>query len=246
MTTLNLTADVRNIHVANLGVKPALCVPTPTGVSCVISEVDGIRVVAISLDDYLKADPVLVSNGQPYPLSRFADACVRQSRKDGALARPFTRQAAKIVAPHVSPELKFVADTAPTSRPNAKTPGATATGLVQTLCAELAIDPKKARRILRKAGMNAPYTNETAIRAALAGKPSKAAPVAADATPKAASPKAPKKVASKKVASAPKAAPVVAQDGKAIDTDLTPASRKAASRRPSKAVKVPVEVQAQA
>lgn len=237
MTSINLTADVRNIHVDNLGVKPALCVPTPEGVACVISEVDGIRVVTIKLDDYLKADPVLVSNGQPYPLSRFADACVRQSRKEGALARPFTRAAAKLIAPHVSPELKFVPDTAPTTRPNATKSPTTATGLVQTLCAELKLDPKKARRILRKAGFNAPYTDEAKIRAALTSKPAKAAPAPAT-TPKAAPAKAPKKVASKK-ASAP-----VAQDGKAINPDLTPASRKAASRRPSKAVKVEVQASA--
>jgi hypothetical protein len=39
--------------------------------------------------------------------------------------------------------------------------------LVGTICAELGIEPKKARKLLRAAGMSAPYTDEAKIRGAL-------------------------------------------------------------------------------
>ena len=214
MTTTTLTAAIRNIHLADQ-VKPALCVPSDKDVRCVISETTGIHAITITLDDFVKAEPVLYK-GQPYPLSRFADQLVAQTRKEGALQRTITRSAARLIAP-------FVTDSTWQPVESRRTSSSTATprgNLVATLCAELGLEPKKARRILRKAGMNAPYTDESALRAALTSKPAtpKTKP-AAPSTDADATPKATKKA--KTPAAAPKA-------------------KKAAAKKPSKARRVPV------
>jgi hypothetical protein len=50
---------------------------------------------------------------------------------------------------------------------SAKAKIADAPSVIRTICTEMKLDPKVARRRLRSAGMKAPYTDASAIRKAL-------------------------------------------------------------------------------
>lgn len=119
--------------------------------------------------------------------------------------------------------------------------------LVASLSLELGIAPKAARRTLRAAGLNAPYLDEAAVRAALTGTKAKATktPKAAAPTPEASTPDAtPAKATKKARVVKAKAQANVAADGAPLDPETTVAARRAASRRPSPAVKIEVQAQA--
>lgn len=157
------TASVRYVGLQEFGIglKPVLGVRGRKYASCVVIDENFVRVVQVDLKDFDKSAPVLY-HGQPYPVERFAKHMLNQSR--ASAKREVTKGAAEVIEKALRGE---EVDEAPPSPEKPSQPSARAEGVLASICRELSIEPSAARRVLRAAGMKAPYEDATAIRQAL-------------------------------------------------------------------------------
>lgn len=238
-------ASVLYLH-GEFGERPALVVIGPKHAHAVHSTAEnGLYVEKLSLEDAAKGRPVPHKDGV-YPANEWAAKQIALTTRKTA-QRAFTKQAMSIlqsVAGDTPVPTHAPDDTA--SEPKGERARSTKGNVVASICAELNLQPKAARRTLRKAGLRAPYTDEAKVRAALTSKTSKAPKAtkpAADAPAAKAKPAKAKRVAKAAAADASAKTPVAA-DGAPLDPSLSVAARRAAARRPSPAVKIEVQAQA--
>lgn len=172
-----MEASVRFImHDNDIGCKPALCFRGTKWAHCVVNEDTGIRVLEVPLRDFDQS-PVVEHRGVPYSIERCAKTLFSFTTRtiarreitlgaqrllegvlDGTINEQVVEKAAVIAAP---PPKSDSSDDAPTRTP---------TTLVATICNELKLEPTTARRLLRKAGLHAPYDDEAKIRSILTTK----------------------------------------------------------------------------
>lgn len=179
-----MEASVRYIHpptsgpIPDGGFKPAICFRAREYAHCVVNEDSGIHVIKVPVRDFDRA-PVVMQRGEAYPPKQAAkymlDCTTRVTSR-----RDITLKAAALLQGVLDGSISEDAIDAPAApvdhwKPKNQTlttdgkeiPTRTPTTLVATICAELKIDPPVARKLLRKAGLNAPYTDEAQIRAIL-------------------------------------------------------------------------------
>ena len=229
----HIAAAVVRYLTTDHGVRPALLIPGDKKGTAVLNDAErGLHTVACTLDDIANASPVDYKGGE-YPAALWAAGQIATTTRKTA-QRAYTKAAMALC-------LAVAGDTpVPTHSPDDTADGpkgerakSTRGNVVAAVCAELSLAPKAARRILRAAGLRAPYEDAAAVRAALTAKATKPA-VEPTAPTTDAKPKRARKVAAKPVAA----------DGQPLVPELSVASRRAAARRPSKAVKIEVQAAA--
>ena len=143
---------------------------------CVVNDEAGVRVLKIPVRDFDRA-PQLLYRGNPYPPERFRDAMLRIGERKG-----ITQAAVELLMRSEGPS-----DDAPEDAEPAPTPAATTAdpkkpdtarearpstpsggGLIAAFSVEFKLEPGRIRKLLRAAGLAAPYTDAAAIRKALA------------------------------------------------------------------------------
>lgn len=166
--------DPSTEHAGDGAFKPSVCFRAREYAHCVVNADDGIRVVKVPVRDF-DHSPVVHLKGENYPPARAATMMLAFTTRPVA-RRSITQRAEGllrgILDGTITPEA-IDAPPPPSSPTPAKAP-ATPRGeggsLIATICAALNIEPTAARRTLRKHGMHAPYTDESAIRAILTTK----------------------------------------------------------------------------
>jgi hypothetical protein len=144
------------------GFKPAVCFRAREYAHCVVNEDSGIHVIKVPVRDFDHA-PVVLLKGEAYPTKRAAKMMLDFTERTTA-RRDITQRASELLRGVLDGSETTVVD-APT--PPTEHPKGAPTTLIAAICAELDIDPPVARRLLRKAGLAAPYTDEAQIRAVL-------------------------------------------------------------------------------
>jgi hypothetical protein len=167
-------------------------------VPCIFADViSGIRVTMLSVQTHDKSEPVMF-HGAPYPLNRHFTYLAHTARSYPCTPEAHRILSALIpdFPPARTPEEVRATGEAELNetprpkrrkRPNGATPPETGSDdepepeapktapksgsptIIGALCAELGLDPAKARAALRKAGLSAPYTDEEKIRSVLGG-----------------------------------------------------------------------------
>lgn len=153
------------------GNKPALCIPREKDFRCIINTEEGITTVDLPLAVIKASHPVPSTWGAaaPYPVERFLKRLLDSGKAMTAEARelidsllnPKGKKGKKVVIPDPPPKKKL--DTLPAKAP-LKTAGAE---VIIKLANEWGLPTPKLRRWLRSQGLNAPYTDEKALRQAL-------------------------------------------------------------------------------
>lgn len=158
-----------------MGFKPTLCCRGTKHAHCVVNDETGVRVIKMPIRDTDKARPVLY-RGQPYPFLRFKEAMLRIGRRKG-----ITQAAIELLERPEAVSGDPPEDAVPAPKPDGATPEATkpvsarqarpdrpsGDGLIASFAVEFKLDPKRVRKVLRAAGLHAPYTDAAAIRKAL-------------------------------------------------------------------------------
>jgi len=165
-----MSASVRYCSDEQFGVsvKPMLGVRGTKYATCVLIDSETIRVVQLPLRDFDRSLPV-VYHGGPYPVARFIDSVLAMTKRrihpleitQGALE---TLERARLQGDTPIEDTPEAPPAAPVPAPPKRQPG---TNLLRDVCAELKVEPGAARRLLRKAGLSAPYLDEKAIRSVL-------------------------------------------------------------------------------
>jgi hypothetical protein len=156
-------------HANDIGFKPALCFRGIKWAHCIVNEDEGIRVMKIDVQTLDKAQAVEF-RGAAYPIKRCAEQLMAftnrlTARKDiteaarelvqRVLADEVIEEKAELVP--VKAKVATSTDAAPTARST----------ILAAICAELNIEPAMARRVLRKAGLHAPYNDAAVLRRTL-------------------------------------------------------------------------------
>lgn len=162
-------ASVRFLPVDHdVGNKPALCIRGRKHATCVVRDDSGIRLRQLDLPTFDRLCRPVLFHGHPYPIDRAAKMMLSFTKR--SVARCEITQGAKVFLDRilngsiVEEEIEVHEPTAQTPRKANSTPRSS---LLKDLCDELKLDPRVARRVLRAAGLHAPYEDEKAIRKAL-------------------------------------------------------------------------------
>lgn len=147
--------SVRYIQVPDSGFKPAVVFRYEHLAQAIINDETEIRVLDLSLRDADQARVVLYA-GSNYPVERAVSILKRTGKPFDYLAEQLLRVADGVL------DSAIVAVKAPESTPEVSNSSA-----LGRVCAALGLNPGVARRLLRKAGLRAPYTDETLIRKTL-------------------------------------------------------------------------------
>ena len=185
----NAVASVRfiptdhNTRVGWTGNKPALVIPGENVLYCIVYEVTEVTVRELPLALLDKCNHAIdpQNPGKPYPIERYL-AFIERVRAAGKPIRPeverLIRVARRVEGLTEFPRTEADAAAKPEPKPDrpAKSasrpaPDASGPSLIARLAAEFGLEPPKFRKALRAAGLRAPYTDEEAIRAALAKSP---------------------------------------------------------------------------
>lgn len=131
-----------------------LCIPQEGDkVICIVQDGNRVRHIKVRERDYLFYRKVPF-NGQPYPVDRFIDKLIEISKH-----RPVTRTVRGFIAgiaPEKADELQLVLEGEEGTYQRGM--------LIERIAEEFKLIPRKARKLLRAEGLNAPYLDETLIR----------------------------------------------------------------------------------
>lgn len=164
----------------HFGTKPAICFRGTKHAHCVMNFDTGISVVKVDLREYDRAR--LVPNGKGYYEVKDAAKKFLALTKRDVARRSITEKAKELLSRALNGEVTEAAlpeenglDQPITKKEKTKSKKETTTEqpkgerstTLSTLCEELKLAPAKARRLLRAAGLHAPYNDVKALRAAL-------------------------------------------------------------------------------
>lgn len=158
---------VRTIHTGEQYV-PAICerVDGSDKVICIFGDsVEGLGLAEITVRDHDQAN-IPKYRGMDYPIERFQKALKAVAELCGLGSVPY--QVALRFLPDLKPPLRN-ANLFARDHEGEVTPPRSSPSVIGSICAELGVDPVVARRTLRAAGLNAPYTDEKRIRELLQG-----------------------------------------------------------------------------
>jgi len=152
-----MEATVKYVQYANSGCRPGIGFRGTKYASVVLDDEGTIRVEKVELREWDQMR-VVPYKGAPYPIERAIKTLLKTAKH-----KPITVEA-KTLLTRGDIEAADVTLPEPTPTKPAKIVG---TNVLAQACAELKIEPAAARRLLRKAGLSAPYTDAAAIRNAL-------------------------------------------------------------------------------
>lgn len=164
---------------SNSVIKPALCFRGKRAAHAVVNDETCVHVVSVPLASHDASPPVLFKRLE-YPLPKFIAHIERIGKSKGITqrARYFLDRAVNhepieeselppdvigTMIPEVHAESLRPVPNEP-RQPAAKAVGGT---LIARIAADVGLEPPKLRKLLRAAGMRAPYEDEKAIRAAI-------------------------------------------------------------------------------
>ena len=156
-------------YVVDQGWRPALCLRGTKYASCVIADSTSISVLRVPLREF-EASPRVPHLGGPYSPLKAAERFLAASRRRHQRLTA-TREAMRIIRitlglppdPEPPPPEDPPGDTGAKDEPAVRR----SNGPLRDICAELSIEPATARRMLRAAGLRAPYGDVPAIRRVL-------------------------------------------------------------------------------
>lgn len=155
-------------HANDIGFKPALCFRGIKWAHCIVNEDEGIRVMKIDVQTLGQAQAVEF-RGAAYPIKRCAEQLMSFTKRHTA-AKAITEAARELIERVLANEV--IEEKAEIVAPKAKITTTTDTSAPRStvlagICAELNIEPTMARRMLRKAGLHAPYDDAAVLRRTL-------------------------------------------------------------------------------
>lgn len=167
-----MEVSIRYVHLqdSGMGNKPALCLHGRKHAHCVINDETGVRVIRVPIQDVAEARPIPYQGGT-YPLDRFRREMLKIGLRKGITqaATELLERAETTIDDEPEPDPGIPIQTTDV-KPHSKPPADAGKSLITSLASEFKLEPSGIRRRLRAAGLNAPYTDSTAIRRALEKK----------------------------------------------------------------------------
>lgn len=176
--------SVRYVRPPGGGLKPALCFRGRKYVRCIVNDERSIRVKEITLRAYDTAS-FPDDHGHPYSVEKFIShmeriSCIKPITQASLKLIERARSGVDIADEEMPPEDPEQPDGSEAGQANPSPqaqahpvsevdrPAVSGPTLVAAIAAERKIEPVKLRRMLRAAGLHAPYTDRAAIEKALA------------------------------------------------------------------------------
>ena len=153
---MNVTS-VKYRHFRDSGAKLVIGLRGRKLASCVVNYETGICLEKIDLREYDQMRDVPGPNGQPYDPKKAAEAFLAFTRRHTA-RRSITQGAEDVLQRILTGDTATLVDTEKSPDVAAASPEpATSSKVLPSVCKTLGLDPSKARRLLRAAGLHAPY-----------------------------------------------------------------------------------------
>ena len=152
-----MEAQVKYLPYRDSGCRPGIGFRGTKYASFVFDDAASIRVEKVELREWDQMR-VVPYKGVAYPIERAIKTLLKTAKK-----KPITVEALRLLNREdlEAPEIELP----PVSAPQAAS--AVRSSVLSEICAELKLEASTARRLLRKAGLSAPYTDPVAIRTAL-------------------------------------------------------------------------------
>lgn len=149
------------------GRRPALGVRGRKYASCVVADASSLSVIQVELREFDQS-PIVTHGSAAYSPQRAAEHFLATTRRRHQRLAA-TKEAMRIIRNILDlPESPGESDPPNTSEQAAESSATRRSGgPLRGICAELSIEPAAARRILRAAGLRAPYDDATTLRKVL-------------------------------------------------------------------------------